>query len=66
MYAASQGHVEMTQALIDADADMNVEELNGKTALGWAVSQGYVEVIQTLVDAGADIKPRNLNGVIVL
>jgi ankyrin repeat protein len=55
LHAAAQlGHREVCQALIQAGADLNLQDKLGETALHKASSGGYVEVIIALLDAGAD------------
>ena len=55
LHAAAQlGHSEVCQALIQAGADLNLQDKFGETPLHKASSGGYVEVITRLLDAGAD------------
>ena len=59
MIAAANGHVEVVQVLIAADADVDARELNsGGTVLKWA----KVNVVQALIDAGADVNARDDKG----
>jgi len=55
LHAAAQlGHGEVCQALIQAGADLDLQDKLGETPLHKASSGGYVEVITALLDAGAD------------
>ena len=48
------GHVPVVRALVEASADMNLTDNDGRTALMLAADWGHVEVVRLLVDAGAD------------
>ncbi len=55
LHAAAQlGHGEVCQALIQAGADLDLQDGFGETALHKASSGGYVELIIALLDAGAE------------
>ncbi|MGL4399317.1 MAG: ankyrin repeat domain-containing protein [Luteolibacter sp.] len=55
LHAAAQlGHREVCQALIQAGANLDLQDNLGETALHKASSGGYVELIIALLDAGAD------------
>lgn len=41
--------------MLDAGADINHQEVNGKTALHWAVRYNQVELTKVLLEAGADV-----------
>jgi uncharacterized protein len=46
---------QIVQALTEAGADLNVYEVNGKTALMLAVEQSYFDIIKMLIVGGANI-----------
>ena len=55
MWAAYRGYYEITELLIDAKANVNVQCKNNKTALMWAlsVSSTSKSIIELLLDVGA-------------
>ncbi|MBR1604047.1 MAG: ankyrin repeat domain-containing protein, partial [Synergistaceae bacterium] len=54
---------EVIKLLIDAGADVNARNEDGKTALMAAARYNQnPEVIETLVDVGADVNARNEDG----
>ena len=55
MYAAKQGSVEITEALIDAKAFVNKVDQKGDSALIHAVKNDHREVVQVLVNQGVDV-----------
>ncbi|KUG02592.1 hypothetical protein ASZ90_019960 [hydrocarbon metagenome] len=58
MYAV-RGNPEIVQLLLKAGADINSQDMLGRTALIEAVICRNVMAVQTLVDAGADIWVRD-------
>jgi ankyrin repeat protein len=62
MSAAFGGHIEATQALVDAGADVNASNGNGWTALLAAASNGKSGVVGLLVRAGANPKAADKSG----
>ncbi len=50
------------QVLLDAGADMNAREENGRTALHGAASQGYDDIVKFLVEHGADVNAADHDG----
>jgi ankyrin repeat protein len=56
------GNGRITQALIDAGADMNQRDRAGMTPLARACYKGHVSVVQALIEAGADVDPTDENG----
>ena len=52
--AATKGHPEATQKLIDLGADVNRRDEAGNVALRAARNSGNEDVVQTLLDAGAE------------
>lgn len=53
MLAASQGHTELVQVLIDAGADVNARDFTGWTALHGAAYKGSSKVVLLLLEHGA-------------
>ncbi|KAI5270996.1 hypothetical protein E4T47_05701 [Aureobasidium subglaciale] len=47
--ASSYGHVETVRALLDHGANVDAQDLNGKTALDFAARGGYLQVVKLLV-----------------
>ena len=64
--AAENGHLEVIEALIKADADVNASNKNGTTALQVAAINGHLKVVEALIEAGADVNASNNNGVTAL
>lgn len=59
---------EVVKLLVQAEADMNLRGLGGKTALMYAANNGsgYIESVKNLVDLGADLDVRDDDGNTVL
>jgi ankyrin repeat protein len=55
MWAAAEGHADVVQALIDADADFGTRVPSGFTPLLFAVREGRIGVVRVLLKAGADV-----------
>eukprot|EP00752_Nemacystus_decipiens_P009330 g8338.t1 len=53
--AAQGGHADILTALAQRGADVNIANVNGRTALGEAAVKNAVAVIDALVAAGADV-----------
>ncbi len=53
MTAAGGGHAETVKFLIEAEADINVQNNYGYTALYWADWWGHTEIVEILKNAGA-------------
>jgi ankyrin repeat protein len=54
MWAATEGHVEVVRALIEAGADVTARSKQGWTALLFAARDGRMDVVRALLDAGAN------------
>ena len=61
MLASRLGHLPVVQAHLEAHADVNAPDGDGKTALTGAVHFGHVSVAQLLLAAGA-VGPRDYEG----
>lgn len=57
--AATFNKLEIAKALIDAKADMSLQNNDGSTALHSAAFFGRIEIVQVLMDANADRTIRN-------
>jgi len=55
MFAAREGDMEMTRALVAAKADLNVIAGDGKDALGLAIFDGHYELASFLIDNHVDV-----------
>ncbi len=55
MWAAAEGHADVVQALIDADADFGTRVPSGLTPLLFAVREGRLDVVRVLQKAGANV-----------
>ncbi len=60
--AASDGHTEVTKALVTAGANLDVQDKDGSTALILAASDGHTEVTRALVSCGAQLNIRDKDG----
>jgi len=53
--AAERGSPEITEALLDRNADMSIRDSEGRLPLHYAALQGHIEVAELLIDAGGDV-----------
>jgi ankyrin repeat protein len=54
-YTARYKSVEIAEMLIDAGADLTVQDNQSRTPLHMAAYQGQLIIVQMLIDAGADV-----------
>lgn len=64
--AAAAGKTEAAKLLIDAGADLNIQNADGSTALHTAAVFGNNEIAQLLIDAGSDLNAKNNDGATAL
>ncbi len=62
LYAARTGDIETVERRLDRDADINVQDRDGMTALLYAVSEGHTEIVELLLDRDADIEAKDRKG----
>jgi hypothetical protein len=62
MTAATFNKPEIAKVLINAKADLSIENNDGGTALHTAAFFGRIEIVQLLIDAKADKSARNNYG----
>jgi ankyrin repeat protein len=60
--AAIKGNEETARMLIDAGADLNLQDEDGYTPLNWAARVGKIEIVRMLIAAGADVNLQNEDG----
>ena len=64
--AAALGRVEVAKALIEAKADLNLQDKDGSTALITAAFVCHPEIVDALLKGGADKAIKNNGGTIAL
>ena len=64
--AAAAGKTEAARLLINAGADLNIQNADGSTALHTAAVFGNDEIAQQLIDAGSDLNLKNNDGATAL
>jgi uncharacterized UPF0146 family protein len=62
MYAIKFGNEEVAKELIEAGADLNIQDIEGQTALMYAIKFGNEEVAKELIEAGADLNIQDIEG----
>lgn len=58
--------IEIVETLLASDADLNIQDWAGKTALHKAISMCYSRIVEMLLAAGADVSLQDCNGWTVL
>ena len=56
------GQAEAITALLDADADPNLKDINGQTPLHFAAEKGHALAMAVLLGAGAEPNVKDNNG----
>ena len=59
---AENGDAALAQAIINAKANLNIQDKNGLTALIWASQKGHADVVKALLAGGADSKITDSKG----
>jgi len=62
-WAAVEGHINLAELLLDAEADVNAENRDGDTPLHEAVFRGWAGLARLLLARGAYVNARNKLGV---
>lgn len=62
IFAARQGSIESTKALLDAGADVNEADVDGNTPLLIAILNNHDALAMMLIDRGADVNQVNKDG----
>ncbi|MBK6613104.1 ankyrin repeat domain-containing protein [Ottowia sp.] len=65
-YAATHGHLQVMDLLLEEHAFIDAQSPNGTTPLMMAASYGSPEAVKLLIEAGADIHMRNQKGLTAL
>ncbi len=58
-HSASRGHVEVSQVLLDAGAEIDATEEDGETPLHYAAWRSQLETGELLIESDADLEVRN-------
>ena len=53
-WSAQNGHLEVTRALIEAEADVNAKTNNGSSPLYLSAQKGHLEGARALIKAGSN------------
>ena len=64
--AAENSHVEVTQSLLNAGADIRALASKGRSPLHVSAMNGRIEVMSTLIEAGADLDAQDSKGLVPL
>jgi len=66
LYVAPKGYTNRVKELIDAGADINAKDNNGRTVLNLAVEEGHTDVVKVLIANGVDLNDGSLHGAAAL
>ena len=61
-FAVDEGEVDVVQVLIDAGADINIQNDEGSSPLNTACASGALDVVKMLVEAGAGLRATDNKG----
>lgn len=62
IFAASEGHTNLIELLLDKGSILEARDKDGLTALCWACVRGRVTAVQVLLDRGADVSTNDNTG----
>ncbi|XP_025157135.1 protein TANC2 isoform X3 [Harpegnathos saltator] len=62
MFAASEGHTNLIELLLDKGSILETRDKDGLTALCWACVRGRIAAVQILLDRGADVSTNDNTG----
>ena len=62
MVACEKGNIELVLLLLQYKAKINLQAVDGSTALHIATRKGHEEIVQALIDANVDITLKNSKG----
>ncbi|MBD5413603.1 MAG: ankyrin repeat domain-containing protein [Treponema sp.] len=62
LYACAAGNIHGVRILLEHNADVNIQDENGFTALMFASARNHAEIVQLLLQNGADMSLRAKNG----
>jgi len=60
--ASSEGHLEIANMLIDANANVNAKDKDETNSLMAAAAKGHTDIVETLLKAGANVNEQNVDG----
>ena len=60
--AAYNGRTDSVKALLEAGANVNTKDKDGRTALMWDTEDKYPDCVKTLLEAGADVNVKDKDG----
>ena len=64
--AAKKGYLDIVKYLIEADADVNLQDKKGDLALIMAANQGHIDTVRYLIEANASVNMQNEEGATAL
>uniref|UniRef100_A0A0G4ICY2 Uncharacterized protein n=1 Tax=Chromera velia CCMP2878 TaxID=1169474 RepID=A0A0G4ICY2_9ALVE len=62
MLVSDRGHTDIVRLLVDAKANVDMQDKNGQTALILVSCKGHADIVRLLVDAKANVDMQDKNG----